>query len=308
MEQIDPMRFDKVEVQECLKYSGFYVICRFLHILAYIIAMQILSWGHFPLYCSVLGTVCQAVAVFLVWRWEHASIPRCQTWCSPSTAMGIALVLDTGLIAMTRLDVQHFILSLAPGIDQMVGPSIKCDLDSHLRQCQQLLQAHSVSTSQVLLFTVTYFVILVLRDSHSLLVSGLCFVVYTATVLTASCASEVTFELTAHIDLWSLVPTLVVSVIAKHKMAASNRLLMNLSEKQNTKLMQEKVVPCQAEFTSEQMVSQSDSNYVFGKPSDSEAKSSHMHSPNLGMADETMPLASVGAMARGHHALPSVSM
>jgi len=265
------MQFDKVEVRDCLKYSRYYLICRFLHILAYVIAMQILSWTYFPLYCSALGTVCQAVAVFLVWRWERESIPRCLTWCSPSLAVGAALVLDAGLIAMTRLDVQHWILSFVPGIGEIVGPEIACDVGFHLGGCQQQLQSNSVSTSQVLLFILSYFVILVLRDSHSLLVSGLCFIVYAAMVLTASCTFEVEFKLTTHIDLWSLVPFLVINVIAKYKITASKRLLMDFVEKQKKNVVQEKVLRCHAEFTCEQMASQFASNQVAGKPSDLDA-------------------------------------
>jgi len=270
MEPIDPMQFDKVEVRDCLKYSRYYLIGRFLHILAYVIAMQILSWNYFSFYCSVLGTVCQAVAVFLVWRWERESIPHCLTWCSPFLAVGAALVLDAGLIAMTRLDVQHWILSFVPGIGEIVGPEIACDVGFHLGGCQQQLQSNSVSTSQVLLFILSYFVILVLRDSHSSLVSGLCFTVYTATAIIASCFSEAAFDVAKYIDLWTLVPTLVISAIAKYKMTASKRLLMDFLAKQNKNVVQEKVLRCQAEFTCEQMASQFATNQVGAHPSDLE--------------------------------------
>lgn len=255
MELLDPIQLREVDSRDRLKYMSVFLICRLAHISLCVVGIAFAEWNYFIMYCSILGTLFYVMAVYLAWRWDVGT-PCCLPSCiSPQRVVAMAMVIDSGLVAMTRVDVQRALARSLNSDDQLFGniASLQCDELQTRASCGHLLHWQSQTTTQIFQFIIFYLMVFVLTDSQSLPIGGLCVLVYSAISLAASFNPESKVELLSRIDLHILMPAYAISVIAKYKMVESKKLLIDVLEKQKNNVVQEKVLRCQAEFTCEQL-------------------------------------------------------
>lgn len=201
-------------------------MCRLAHAAFFLVAVVSLHWNYVVLYCSLLGTTLHLLALYLLWRRAdclHISTSR--SWLRFVSANGVVAmvsVIDAGLIALTRVDVQCKLNSSSNLAGQQ---RLYCGLSP------AVLHSLSNQTTQIFQFIVVFFMLLVLADSHAVLVGGLCVLVYSATSLSAIDPVEDAFrEISGHMDLLILVAVYAISVKAKLQMVKFKGMSINDNE------------------------------------------------------------------------------
>lgn len=255
LESVTSAQLQNADLQERIKSLSRYTVCRLAHSVFCVVAVFTFHWDSTVLFCSMIGTALYLFGLCLAWRCADSSSPRWPRCVSAFGVVAIVTVIDAGLIALTRYDVRcKFKFAIMPEIPGQ-GQYIHCPADP------KLVHALSYQTTQVFQFFVLFFIVFVLKDSHTLPVGGLCVLFYSAVSLTATTPEDdFPHMILDHTDLILLGIVSTFSVIAKSKMAKSKGMLIDVLEKQSSHVVHEKVLRCKAEFTCEQLASRAIAN------------------------------------------------